>query len=184
VLCTGPDLKYGTADDAPDVYIGRSLPKGEGGLSSTLTLWNKLRLYAMLDRKSDYRKVDGNTRVRCQIFIRCRENFYPLEFDPKRIAAIQSGGTLVDYYLNDASFTRLREVSISYMLPPMNNQFAHFTRGTITLSGRNLHLWTNYPGLDPEAFFLGGSRGGNFGQFDQTTNPQIAQWVLSLSLDW
>jgi TonB-linked SusC/RagA family outer membrane protein len=184
MLCTGPDLRYGTADDAPDVYIGRSLPKGEGGLSSTLSLWNKVRLYAMLDRKSDYRKVDGNTRVRCQIFIRCRENFYPLEFDPKRIAAIQSNGTLVDYYINDASFTRLREVSISYILPPMNNQIARFTRGTLTLSGRNLHLWTNYPGLDPEAFFLGGSRGGNFGQFDQTTNPQIAQWVLSLSLDW
>jgi hypothetical protein len=143
-----------------------------------------VRLYALLDRKSNYYKIDGNTRVRCQIFIRCRENFYPLEFDPKRIAAIQSNGTLIDYYLNNASYTRLREVSVSYTFNNINNMFGRFNRASLTLSGRNLHLWTNYPGLDPEAFFLGGSRGGNFGQFDQTTNPQIAQWVLTVNLDW
>jgi len=183
-LCAGNDLVYGTSDDARDVFIGRSLPRGEGGLSNTLFLFKKFRVYAMLDRKSNYRKVDGNTRVRCQIFIRCRENFYPLEFDPKRIAAIQSNGNLIDYYLNDASFTRLREVSLTFNLPALTSRYGRFSRAALTLSGRNLHLWTNYPGLDPEAFFLGGTRGGNFGQFDQTTNPQIAQWVVSLNLDW
>jgi len=184
VLCAGPDLAYGTSDDAPDVFIGRSLPKGEGALSNTVTLWNKLRLYALLDRKTNYRIVDGNTRVRCQIFIRCRENFYPLEFDPKRIAAIQSNGNLIDYYLNDASFTRLREVSVAYTLPGFTTRFGKFTRAVVSLSGRNLHLWTKYSGLDPEAFFLGGSRGGNFGQFAQTTNPQVAQYSIGVNLDW
>ena len=54
----------------------------------------------------------------------------------------------------------------------------------IGLAGRNLHTWTSYPGLDPEAFFLGGTRGGNFSLFDQTTNPQATQWVVSLNLGW
>jgi TonB-linked SusC/RagA family outer membrane protein len=184
MICAGPDLVYNTADDAPDVFLGRSLPRREGSFSNTLTFWNKIRLYALLDFKGDFFKIDGNMRSRCAIFGRCRENFYPLEFDPKKIAGLQSNGQLIDYYINNSGYTKLREVSVSYVLPAVNTRFARFNRAVLTLSGRNLHTWTNYPGLEPEAFFLGGTRGGNFGQFEQTTNPQLAQWILGLNLDW
>ena len=184
MICAGPDLLYNTGDDAPDVFLGRSLPKREGSFSNTLTFFKTIRLYAMLDFKRDFFKIDGNMRSRCQIFVRCRENFYPLEFDPKKIAGLQSNGQLIDYYINNSGYTKLREVSISYMLPTINTRFAKFNRAVLTLAGRNLHTWTSYPGLEPEAFFLGGTRGGNFGQFEQTTTPQLAQWVLGLNLDW
>ncbi|MFN2637035.1 MAG: SusC/RagA family TonB-linked outer membrane protein [Gemmatimonadaceae bacterium] len=184
MICAGPDLVYNTADDAPDVFLGRSLPRKEGSFSNTLTFFNRIRLYGLLDFKGDFFKIDGNMRSRCAIFGRCRENFYPLEFDPKKIAGLQSNGQLIDYYINNSGYTKLREVSISYMLPAINTRFARFNRAVVTLAGRNLHTWTNYPGLEPEAFFLGGTRGGNFGQFEQTTNPQLAQWVLGLNLDW
>ena len=184
MICAGPDLVYGNADDAPDVYLGRSLPGTEGSLSSTLTLWKKLRFYGLLDFKRDFLKLDGNMRSRCAIFGRCRENFYPLEFDPKTIAGLRSNGALIDYYINNSAFTKLREVSVSYTLPAINTRFARFNRAVITLAGRNLATWTDYPGLEPEAFFLGGTRGGNFGQFEQTTNPQLSSWVLGVNLDW
>ena len=184
MICAGPDLAYNTGDDAPDVFIGKSSPGTEGSFSNTLTLWERFRVYALIDFKRDYIKLDGNMRSRCAIFGRCRENFYPLEFDPKTIAGLRSNGQLIDYYLNDASFTKLREVSFSYVLPPIHTRWARFNRAVVTLAGRNLKTWTDYPGLEPEAFFLGGSRGGNFGQFEQTTNPQLAQWVLGLNLDW
>jgi hypothetical protein len=32
--------------------------------------------------------------------------------------------------------------------------------------------------------FLGGTRGGNYGAWEQTTLPQLTQWVLSLNLDF
>jgi hypothetical protein len=184
MICAGPDLVYNTSDDAPDVYIGRSLPANEGTFSNTITLWKKLRIYGLLDFKRDFIKVDGNMRSRCQIFVRCRENFYPLEFDPKKIAGLQSNGQIVDYYLNDSGYAKLREVSLSYVLPPIATRFGRFNRAVVTLAGRNLKTWTDYPGLEPEAFFLGGSRGGNFGAFEQTTNPQLAQWVLGVNVDW
>ncbi len=184
-LCAGADLRYGTADDAPAVFIGTSLPRGEGSFGNTLSLWNKLRLYALLDFKRDYYKVDGNTRVRCTFFgNRCRENFYPAEYDPKRIAAIQSSRNLVDFFINNAGYTKLREVSVGYTLPETMAGRVGFNRAVVTLAGRNLRTWTKYPGLEPEAFFLGGSRGGNFGQWEQTTMPQLSQWILSLNLDW
>jgi TonB-linked SusC/RagA family outer membrane protein len=184
MICAGPDLAFGTADDAPEVFLGKSLPGTEGSFSSTLTFWKNLRLYGLIDFKRDFMKLDGNMRSRCAIFGRCRENFYPAEFDTKTISALRSNGALIDYYINNSSFTKLREVSVSYTLPAINTRFARFNRAVITLAGRNLHTWTDYPGLEPEAFFLGGTRGGNFGQFEQTTNPQLSSWVLGVNLDW
>jgi hypothetical protein len=61
---------------------------------------------------------------------------------------------------------------------------ARFNRATLTVAGRNLHTWTNYPGIDPEASFLGGSRGGNFSVFDQLITPTPAQWIFGVNLDW
>lgn len=184
MVCAGPDLRYGTADDAPEVFLGRSLPRVEGSVSNLFTLWEKLRLYALVDFKTGFYKLDGNMRSRCAIFVRCRENFYPLEFDPKTIAGLQSNGQLIDYYINNSGYTKLREVSVSYTLPAISTRWGSLNRAVVTLAGRNLFTWTDYPGLEPEAFFLGGSRGGNFGQFEQTTNPQLTQWVLGVNVDW
>jgi TonB-dependent SusC/RagA subfamily outer membrane receptor len=196
--CAGADLIYGdrtvngvtTNDDAPEVFLGRSLPRFEGSLSNTLTVWKKLRVYAMLDFKLDFYKLDGNMRSRCAIFERCRENYFPFNrgdgtpFDPKTIAGLRSNGNIIDYYINNSGYAKLREISFSYTLPAISTRFASFNRAVITLAGRNLATWTDYPGLEPEAFFLGGARGGNFGQFEQTTNPQLRQWLLGINLDW
>jgi hypothetical protein len=184
VVCAGPDLIYGNADDAPDVYLGRSLPKTELAFSNTFTFLRNFRVYVLVDRKAGFVKLDGNMRSRCEVFVRCRENFYPLEFDPRKIAGLRSNGAIIDYYINNSSFTKLREVSLSYTLPRVVTGWANFDRAVVTLAGRNLATWTKYPGLEPEAFFLGGTRGGNFGSFEQTTNPQLAQWVLGINLDW
>jgi hypothetical protein len=91
---------------------------------------------------------------------------------------------LPDSYINDASFTRFREISVSYVLPSSIGKIGRFNRAVITVAGRNLHTWTDYPGLDPEASFLGGIRGGNFSVFEQTTTPPLTQWVFGVNLDW
>jgi TonB-linked SusC/RagA family outer membrane protein len=182
--CAGPDLIYNTADDAPVVFLGRTLPKHEGAFSTTVTLWDRFRVYGMLDFKGGFKKLDGNIRARCTAFSRCLENWYPTQGDPMMVAGIQSGGQLTSYYINKSDFTRLREVSFSYTLPTIQTRFARFERAVVTLAGRNLALWTDYSGLDPEAFFLGGARGGNFGQWEQNAAPQLAQWVLGVNLAW
>jgi len=187
VLCAGTDGRFGTSDDAPDLYIGSPNPKLEGSLGNTVTLWNRLRLYVLTDFKSDYRKLDGNARVRCAFFGgRCRENFYPEEFDPKVIAEINSSNNLVGWLLDDGAFVKLREIAASYAIPEKWVARGGITRASVTLAGRNLHTWTDYGkrgGLDPEAFFLSGSRGtGGQGLWEQTTVPQLSQWLLTVSL--
>jgi len=58
----------------------------------------------------------------------------------------------------DATYTKLRELTLSYILPPTYARLlggAHAAR--LSLSGRNLYWWTKYRGGDPEAEnFFGG----------------------------
>jgi hypothetical protein len=52
------------------------------------------------------------------------------------------------------------------------------SRATLTLTGRNLHTWTSYPGLDPESRSLI----NNQTVLDQAVTPSLAQFISSLSL--
>lgn len=179
---------------APAVYLGRSLPPREYALSGTLTLLDRIRLFSMFDIKRGHHKMDGNTRVRCGIFGRCLENFVALPdarlvnfpnlkqtVDSMTVARYNSNSTIVDYLITKADFARWREFTISYDLPTRFVQRARASRGSIALSGRNLGLWTDYQGFEPEAMFLGGSRGGNTA-WEQTTMPQLRTWVVTLNL--
>jgi TonB-linked SusC/RagA family outer membrane protein len=182
VLCAGPDLIYGNADDAPALFLGRGVPKNEGSFSSTVTLWNRLRLYGQVDFKTGFRKLDGNTRLRCWFFNRpCREVYFPLEYDPLRIAMVQSGQNLPEFFTSDASFTKFREFTVAYTLPDRFTRMANASRASISLSGRNLKTWTDYPGGEVETTYLYGPRGGH-STWDQTILPQLTQWIVTVNL--
>lgn len=60
-------------------------------------------------------------------------------------------------YIEDASFLKLREVSISTQLPDRFLQNGRFGARSLrlSLSGRNLLTWQRYSGLDPEVANLG-----------------------------
>jgi TonB-linked SusC/RagA family outer membrane protein len=85
-------------------------------------------------------------------------------------------------FVEDGSFAKLREISIAYTL---NGNFLKalggFTSADIRLSGRNLHTWTKYKGLDPEAN-LGGAEYLTQG-VDYFNHPQAKSFVLSFSLN-
>jgi hypothetical protein len=171
--------------NAPVVFLGRTTPKVEGSFSNNLTVFKNFRFGALVDFKRNFVKVDGSQRFRCVVNRRCREWYYPQDYDPALIASLKAGtDVLPSGYINDASYTKLREVSLQYTLPQNFNHFGGFSRAVIGVAGRNLHTWTKYPGLDPEDFFLGGTRGGGFALFDQTTNPQATSWVVSINLGW
>ena len=185
--CVGPDGINGNADDAPTVFLGRPTPDVEGAFSSTLTLFGNLRIHGLIDFKQGHYKLDGNLRVRCILFRRCRENFYPQEFvnDPAWLAQTQRGGAYVTDLISDASFARFRELSASYTLPNAWAGRVGAQRASITVAGRNLYTWTDYSGLEPEASFLGGSRGSGAGaQWEQNVTPQLQQFVATLNVSF
>jgi len=171
---------------APTLFLGRPTPSREGSLSSTLTLFDNLRISGMVDFKQGYRKLDGNLRVRCVLFFRCRENFYKEEFlgDPAWLATTQRGGAFSDQLIKDASFARFRELSATYTLPDSWASRFGASRASLTLAGRNLWTWTDYSGLEPEASFLGGTRGTGSAQWEQNVTPQLQQFVTTLNVSF
>ena len=182
--CIGADGRYGTSDDAPMVYLGRSVPPREMSFSGNLTLLRHFRVFTMVDVKNGQKKLDGNTRVRCGIFGRCKENFpatYASELDPIRAAEANSGSNLVDFLVTKSNYARWRELTVAYDLPASLTNRLRTSSASIQVSGRNLGLWTSYQGFEPEAMFLGGSRGGN-AAWEQTTLPQLRTWLVSLNL--
>jgi TonB-linked SusC/RagA family outer membrane protein len=180
VMCSdgnGGDVACG---DAPVLYLGRTLPNFEGSATSTLRFLKHFQFFVMVDSKRGYKKLDGNARVRCHIFDFCESNWYPSTEPDLSVLGAQTSSSFISDIVNDASFVKLREISLSYTLPESWASTFRATGATISIAGRNLHTWTDYPGLDPEGSFQGGSRG--FGQWEQDITPQLMQFVTTIHL--
>ena len=83
-------------------------------------------------------------------------------------------------YLVDGSFTKIREVNLSYQLPPnMVSRIRGAQNAKLSLSGRNLFIISGYNGFDPEV-----NNGGNFiSRFiDLAPFPPSRSFWLSLDL--
>jgi hypothetical protein len=97
------------------------------------------------------------------------------------VAQVQNSGTLRNYFIKPASFTKLREISLSYDAPSRYAGLIGAQSLALTASGRNLGTWTKYTGLDPENN-LGGQSGSI--ALDQSEYPQLASFVFSLRLSY
>jgi len=81
--------------------------------------------------------------------------------------------TNTSVYVQDASYIKLREITISYDLPLYLVQKLGdvFSSASVSASGRNLITWTRYPGLDPEV--------SNFGNQNIARNVDVAPFPPS-----
>jgi TonB-linked SusC/RagA family outer membrane protein len=163
---------------APKVYFGHSLPTMEGAVMSTVR-YGRFRYYVMADFQRGFNKLDNNLRIRCQLNSNCLETVFPERYDPAIVAQVQNSGTLRNYFIKQANFAKLREMSLSYDAPERYAGWLGARSLAITASGRNLHTWTKYTGIDPE-----NSLGGQSGSIalDQSEFPPLASFVFNLRL--
>jgi TonB-linked SusC/RagA family outer membrane protein len=164
--------------DAPIIMLGSATPTFEGSLSSTASFRGRIRLYALVDFKHGMMTFNNTQGYRCQTRLTCIENVDPLHSDPVRVAVAQSNRTYWNSYLQNSSFAKLREVSLAYTLPESLVRRFSASGGSITFSGRNLHTFTSYPGLDPEADFLS----NQFTRTEQTNVPPLSQFTSTVRL--
>ena len=70
----------------------------------------------------------------------------------------------VSQYVFDASFVKLRELTLSYELPAAftSRVFRGSGASRIEFSGRNLATWSDYPGVDPEVSNFGSQQIARF----------------------
>jgi TonB-linked SusC/RagA family outer membrane protein len=85
-------------------------------------------------------------------------------------------------FYEDGSFVKLREVSVGYTFTGgFVNRSLGLSSMDIRVSGRNLAVWTDYTGADPETS-LGGADTGARG-VDWFNNPQTRSFVFSVTLN-
>ena len=93
---------------------------------------------------------------------------------------IYTGATSL--FIQPSGFAKLREVSVGYTLDmPAIQRVTSFSSIELRLSGRNLHTWTSYTGIDPETSILGSAspiRG-----IDYFNIPQDRSYVITVTLN-
>ena len=87
-------------------------------------------------------------------------------------------GGASEQWVEDGSYVRLREVSLSYLFP-LNTLGLESLQ--ISVIGRNLALWSKYKGQDPETNLTGPSTGQGLEWFD---DPSVKTWILSLQVNY
>jgi len=90
-------------------------------------------------------------------------------------------GPVGEQFVEDASWTRVRELSLFYALPKSFIDAAGLTNAEIGLTGRNLFLWTDFEGVDPDFNLTGTSKGRGLDYF---TNPGTRSYILALKLSF
>jgi hypothetical protein len=163
------------------VYLGNPLPKREWSIIPHVTIMKYLQITAQFDHKGGYKLFNNTRRFQCN-FRNCQEAYDKNTSLAAQAAAIEAiTGASDAGYVENADFTKLRELSFTIGLP---ERFASMIGGrsaNLVIAGRNLHTWTNYTGFDPE---LNSTPNGNFGTSDFLTLPPDRIWNLRLNLSF
>jgi hypothetical protein len=155
-----------------------------GSVTNTFSIGQRLTLYGMVDFKRGYKLLNSNEANRCAFGV-CEARHFPERYSTEYLAGIAQSSTtagVLDQFIQDASFVKLREISATYRLPEQWVSRAGITTAGLTVAARNLATWTDFRGPDPEVRYTGiPPAQGSFPQ-DQGLLPALTQFVVSLNL--
>ena len=146
-----------TVEDSA-TFVGYSIPRYEATLTNGFDLFNRaLRIQALVDYKGGHYLYNNTERFKCIDAANCRgrvDPSAPLMEQARAIAgAVHPSRTLYGF-MEKADFVRFRELSLTYNAPDgWVQRFARIRGLGATLAARNLSLFTDYTGMDPESSY-------------------------------
>lgn len=152
--------ELGLGDTA--VYQGATFPTREIAFTPTLELFNKkVRITTQFDSKWGFKKFNNTLRHQCQNGVTCRGRYDQSASLQEQAGALATSQAVYTGQFEDGAFTRWRELSVAYEMPSAWANKLRASRWNVVLTGRNLAVWTNYTGVDPEAAQSNGDTRGN-----------------------
>jgi len=163
-------------------YRGTSIPKYEMTLNNGFDLFNRaFRINTLFDYKGGFLGDNDTDRIRCQSRLNCREESdksAPLSLQARAVALRDDPARTQDGFLEDGSFIRFRELSVTYSAPTnLATRMFRADAASLSFAARNLHVWTKYTGVDPESSYGSGNVQSDF----QTAAPPT-YFTLRLNL--
>jgi hypothetical protein len=99
----------------------------------------------------------------------------------RQAAAQAAANGYLGGFIEDASFTKLREVALSLTLPQRLAMRAGASSAVLTHAGRNQHTRSNNSGHDPE---VNAGAQSNYSTADFLTAPQVRYFTARLALSF
>jgi TonB-linked SusC/RagA family outer membrane protein len=177
-----------------DCPVGNSLPDYSVSFSSTLN-WRGFSVYGLIDAVQGF---DVYNQPLSWAVFRRNIDMYDQSDVPESerrpigyFDALYGGlGGLIPNgeFVEDGSFVKLREMTVSYRFGPNELQrLGGLGIGAesvaLNVSGRNLRTWSNYRGYDPEVGRGGGDVGsGAIARVDGYNYPVFRTWTFGVEL--
>ncbi|HTE47809.1 MAG TPA: TonB-dependent receptor, partial [Gemmatimonadaceae bacterium] len=169
----------GTLDQTTVQYYGYSNPRDIVSIQNGFDLFqHKLRITGLFDYKGGFDLFNSTSQFYCQ-----QTNFcYDVSVGPgskmgapatlfnqaRNVAQRFVTGTKTQVgYSESGQFWRFRELAATIQMPNVVAAKLRARDANINISGRNLHVWTAYKGIDPESGYGNGDVQNDF----STTSP-------------
>ncbi len=140
------------------VVIGDGNPAWTAGWSNTFT-YGPFTLYGLIDHQQGGMLADGTWRH--YDLGQNSADYDDLTPTGEKVGDVRRTSYLqvTSIYYQDATFTKLRELTLSVDLPERiwKSALSGIDNAQLSLSGRNLYTWTDFRGTDPEFFNYGAS---------------------------
>ncbi len=163
--------------------IGDGTPDFVAGITNNFT-WKGFQLYVLLDWKQGGDIYNGKDQRLSFNWVSAKQDMTNVPAGQKKVAAYWgSNAGFYDsnngnqYWIEDGTYVKLREVSLGYTLPT-SILGPHIKGVTGRIIGRNLLTFTNYSGYDPEVGSLRFPVDGIY------ANPIYRNVAFSLSLNF
>ncbi len=189
--------------DPTERVIADGNPKWLGSLHSSVT-WNKVTLSGLVNVRHGGQVWNGTLGAleffgtSANTMIRGKDVVFGKTWFPGPVGGPGAGMSVLldqDWFqgngssftgpsaqtVEDGSYVKLREISVSYSLQQNWIKNWGFSSIDVRVAGRNLHTWTKYTGIDPEANLAGAT--ALIQGVDYFNNPQTRSVVLSLGLN-
>ena len=195
--------------DLTQRILGNSQPKWIGGLSNTFTYKN-LRLSFLLETQQGQDRYNqlGNfmaafgiakyteDRTTSKVFEGVLANGSPntqmvylgmgkVPGDPRDYGNGYYRNiyrTVSEPFVENASWTRLRYLSLSYKIPVKWLKTNVIKDASVTFTGNNLILWTDFSGFDPETSSM--PAGSNADGFTGFSYPAVRSYLFSINVNF
>jgi hypothetical protein len=144
-------------------FLGYSSPRDLVTIQNGFNFFNrKLQVNTLLDYRGGFSIFNNYTGFLCRAKFTCYDEQNPkAPLDKQaRVVAYRTLGSDFGYW-ETGQFWRLREVSATYTVPTSLASQLRARDASLTLSARNLHVWSSFTGPDPET---------NYGTGDIVTN--------------
>jgi TonB-linked SusC/RagA family outer membrane protein len=137
------------------IFRGYSSPRYQATMVNGFEVLNRsLRLTAMFEYRGGHLHYNNTERIRCVSRSNCNGRQNPeasFEEQAMVVAATQHVSRSLDGFFQPGSFIRFRELTATYSLPErLAGRYLRARAASVNFAARNLKVWTNYRGLDPD----------------------------------